>query len=142
PGAEWETGRPDNRVEQGRFRWRQGRELDAPLLRPALSPDLLIELDAVAPFGGVPALLPADSADPAEEFVAVAPLRGQAALSACFSPGHLRFLGHLDLLLRRPSFGWGYPARLEANDSWRIRPLGRRYPHGIMDPREDGAPGP
>ena len=46
------------------------------LPRPSLAPDLLVELDAVAPLGRVPALLPADAADPAEELVAVAPLRG------------------------------------------------------------------
>src|SRR5437870_12147637 len=69
----------------------------------ALAADLLIELDAVAAFGGVAALLPADLADLAEEFVAVASLGGETALPARLRPAHLHLLGHADRPFRPKS---------------------------------------
>src|SRR4029453_10797278 len=62
--------------------------------RPALAPDLLVELDPVALLGRLAALLPPHPADLAEEVVAVALLGRLATLASGLGSAHLLRFRH------------------------------------------------
>src|SRR5205085_2228130 len=85
---------------------RRGR----PLAGPSLAADLLVELHAVPPLGGVPALLAPDPADLAEELIPVALLRGEAALTPGLGAGHLHLTGHCSAPPRLPPWSVPRPA--------------------------------
>src|SRR3954451_15975952 len=70
------------------------------LAGPALAPDTLVELDAVALLGGLAALAAAHAPDLPEEVVAVPLLRGLATLATGFDPAHLFRVRHVTHLPR------------------------------------------